>query len=129
MLVCVGGRMTAVLTGVVRILVTWVGVGPSRAAGISFAVAFSVGVIALYRARQEPLAKEPAGVRQLSGGRLVAVRKLAGASRRELHDLGLVAKKGHIAQNRHSVLGAGHIWMRGFVITSRRWRAVCGGAG
>ena len=47
-------------------------------------------MIALYRAWEEPLAKEPAGVYQHSDGRPMLGRKLAGKSQRELHDLGLV---------------------------------------
>ncbi len=129
MLACFSGRRTAAVTGVVWSLVTWAGVGPSRAAGVSFAVALSFGVIALYRAWEGPLAKEPGGLRLRSDGRPVVVRKLPGMSQRELRDLGLLAKKGHFLENGHSVQGAGPAWMRGFVIPSRRWRAVCGGAG
>ena len=47
-------------------------------------------MIALYRAWEEPLAKEPKGVYQHSDGRPLLGRKLAGKSQRELRYLGLV---------------------------------------
>ena len=79
----------AALTGLVWILLTWAGVGPWWATGISFVIGFTVCVIALYRAWEEPLAKEPKGVYKHSDGRPLLGRKLAGKSQRELHDLGL----------------------------------------
>ena len=79
----------AALTGLVWVLVTWAGVGPWAAAGISFVIGFTIRVIALYRAWEEPLAKEPAGVYQHSDGRPMLGRKLAGKSQREMRDLGL----------------------------------------
>ena len=82
----------AALTGLVWILLTWAGVGPWWATGISFIIGFTVRVIALYRAWEEPLAKEPAGVYQHSDGRPLLGRKLAGKSKRELHDLGLTVE-------------------------------------
>jgi len=88
----------AALTGLVWILLTWAGVGPWWAAGISFAVGFTVRVIALYRAWEEPLAKEPAGVYQHSDGRPMLGRKLAGKSDREMRDLGLVVENGQTTQ-------------------------------
>jgi hypothetical protein len=51
-------------------------------------------MIALYRAWEEPLAKEPAGVYQHSDGRPLLGRKLAGKSEREMRDLGLVVENG-----------------------------------
>ena len=88
----------AALTGLVWILLTWAGVGPWLAAGISFVVGFTVRVIALYRAWEEPLAKEPAGVYQHSDGRPMLGRKLAGKSQREMRDLGLVVENGQSTQ-------------------------------
>ena len=84
----------AALTGLIWILVTWAGVGPWWAAGISFVVGFTVRMIALYRGWEEPLAKEPKGVYKHSDGRPLLGRKLAGKSQRELHDLGLVVEDG-----------------------------------
>ena len=84
----------AALTGLIWILLTWAGVGPWWATGISFVVGFTVRVIALYRAWEEPLAKEPAGVYKHSDGRPMLGRKLAGKSQRELQDLGLTVETG-----------------------------------
>ena len=84
----------AALTGLIWILVTWAGVGPWWATGISFVVGFTVRVIALYRGWEEPLAKEPKGVYKHSDGRPLLGRKLAGKSQRELRDLGLVVEDG-----------------------------------
>lgn len=82
----------AALTGLVWILLTWAGVGSWVAAGVSFVVGFSVRLLALYRAWEEPLAQEPAGVYKHDDGRPMLGRKLAGKSQRELHDLGLVVE-------------------------------------
>jgi uncharacterized membrane protein YeiH len=82
----------AALTGLVWILLTWAGLGSWWAAGISFIVGFSIRLLALYRAWEEPLAREPAGVYKHSDGRPMLGRKLAGKSERELHDLGLVVE-------------------------------------
>ncbi len=70
----------ATLTGLIWILVTWAGVGPWWAAGISFVVGFTVHVIALYRSWEEPLAKEPKGVYQHSDGRPLLGGELTGES-------------------------------------------------
>jgi uncharacterized membrane protein YeiH len=80
----------AALTALVWILATEAGAGAWLAIGISFAVGFTVRVIALYRSWEEPLAKEPAGVYKHDDGRPLLGRKLAGKSQRELRDLGLV---------------------------------------
>ena len=67
-------------------------------------VGFTIRVVALYRAWEEPLAKEPAGVYQHSDGRPLLGRKLAGKSQRELRDLGLLVENGQISgthQNEH----------------------------
>lgn len=72
---------TALLTGIVWMLVfrasdnTWV------AAGVAFLVGFSFRLLALYRGWEEPLAKEPDGVYQHSDG-----RPLLAASSRERHN-------------------------------------------
>ena len=88
----------AALTGLVWILLTWAGVNPWWAGGISFVVGFTVRMIALYRGWEEPLAKEPAGVYQHSDGRPMLGRKLAGKSEREMRDLGLVVENGQSTQ-------------------------------
>ena len=84
--------VVAVLTGAVWILVYWAGAGTWVAAGVAFAVGFTVRVAALYRGWEEPLPKEPAGVIVHSDGRPLLGRKLAGKSERELRDLGLLVE-------------------------------------
>ncbi len=79
----------AALTGAVWIVATWAGAGTWLAAGIAFAIGFTVRLIALYRAWEEPLATEPKGVYQHSDGRPLLGRKIAHRSKRELRDLGL----------------------------------------
>jgi uncharacterized membrane protein YeiH len=80
----------AALTGAVWIFATWAGAGTWPAAGIAFAVGFTLRMTALYRAWEEPLASEPTGVYQHSDGRPHLGRKLSHKSQRELRDLGLV---------------------------------------
>ena len=82
----------AALTGLVWVICDAAGLNTLWSAGISFAVGFTVRVIALYRGWEEPLAKEPAGVYQHSDGRPLLGRKIAGKSKRELKDLGLVVE-------------------------------------
>jgi hypothetical protein len=78
------------LTGLIWVICDAAGLNPWWSAGISFVIGFTVRMLALYRGWEEPLAKEPAGVYQHSDGRPLLGRKIAGKSRRELHDLGLV---------------------------------------
>lgn len=59
---------------------------------LAFVIGFVVRVLALYRAWEEPLAKEPEGVYLHSDGRPLLGRKIAGKSQRELRDLGLLAE-------------------------------------
>ena len=80
----------AALTGLVWRLCDAAGMGTWWSVGIAFLVGFVVRTLALYLGWEEPLAKEPAGVYQHSDGRPLLGRKIAGKSRRELHDLGLV---------------------------------------
>ena len=82
----------ALLTGVVWVICDAVGLGTWTSVAISFAVGFTVRVIALYRGWEEPLAKEPKGVYQHSDGRPLLGRKLRGKSVREMSDLGLVVQ-------------------------------------
>jgi len=86
----------AALTGAVWIVATWAGAGTWLAAGIAFAIGFTVRLIALYRAWEEPLANEPAGVYQHSDGRPYLGRKISHKSQRELRDLGLVIDEGQV---------------------------------
>ena len=90
----------AALTALVWILCTQAGLGPWPAALISFAVGFTVRMIALYEAWEEPLASEPRGVYKHSDGRPLLGRKLAGKSQRELRDLGLVVENGETVNNK-----------------------------
>jgi hypothetical protein len=52
----------------------------------------AICMLAVYRAWEEPLAKEPASVYRHDDGRPMLGRKLAGKSVRELRDLGLVVE-------------------------------------
>ena len=85
----------ALLTGLVWVVLYWLIV--QQAGGsiwwptlISFAIGYALRVIALYRAWEEPLAKEPTGVYIHDEGRPMLGRKLAGKSQRELRSLGLL---------------------------------------
>ncbi len=80
---------TAVLTGVVWILVYWAGAGTWWAAGIAFVVGFSFRLVATFLGWEEPMPHEPKGV-VVHKDHVLFGRKLAGKSQRELHDLGLV---------------------------------------
>jgi uncharacterized membrane protein YeiH len=82
----------AALTGLVWILLNAAGLATWPAVLLSFAVGFIVRLLALYRGWEEPLAKEPAGVYQHSDGRPLLGRKIAGKSKRELRDLGLLVE-------------------------------------
>jgi hypothetical protein len=82
----------AALTGLIWVICDAAGLGTGWSAAISFAVGFTVRLLALYRGWEEPLAKEPAGVYQHSDGRPLLGRKIAGKSQRELHDLGLLVE-------------------------------------
>jgi uncharacterized membrane protein YeiH len=83
----------ALLTGAIWLVCYAAGLGTWASAGISFAIGFSLRVIALYRGWEEPLAKEPAGVYQHSDGRPLLGRKLKGKSVREMKDLGLTVSE------------------------------------
>ena len=83
----------AALTGLVWLLCDAAGLNTWWSAAISFVIGFSLRVLALYQGREEPLAKEPAGVYLHSDGRPLLGRKIAGKSQRELHDLGLVVER------------------------------------
>jgi uncharacterized membrane protein YeiH len=80
---------TAALTGLVWIVADGLGASTWLAAGISFFCGYAFRVTALYRAWEEPLAKEPVGVYLHDDGRPMLGRKIKGKSQRELHALGL----------------------------------------
>ncbi len=84
---------TAVLTGFVWLVAYQLGASTALAAGIAFVLGYAFRVTALYRAWEEPLAKEPTGVYVHDDGRPMLGRKLKGKSKRELDYLGLVAHK------------------------------------
>ena len=83
---------TAVLTGVVWIVVYWAGAGTWAAAGVAFAVGYVFRTAALYQGWEEPLPREPKGVVLHDEGRPLLGRKLRGKSRRELRALGLLVE-------------------------------------
>ena len=83
----------ALLTGAIWLVCDAAGLGTWASAGISFAIGFTLRVLALYRGWEEPLAKEPAGVYQHSDGRPLLGRKLKGKSAREMQDLGLTVSE------------------------------------
>jgi uncharacterized membrane protein YeiH len=80
----------AALTGLVWILLDAAGMASWPAILISFVFGFVLRLAALYRGWEEPLATEPAGVYRHSDGRPLLGRKIAGKSRREMRDLGLL---------------------------------------
>ena len=83
---------TALIAGIVWILVYWVGSNTWVALGFAFAIAFTFRVVALYRGWEEPLAKEPDGVVIHGERRPLLGRKLHGKSQQELRDLGLLVE-------------------------------------
>lgn len=80
---------TAVMTGLVWILVYWAGVGTWWAMGVAFAVGFVFRLVALFRGWEEPMPKEPKGV-VVHRDSVLLGRKLSGRSQREMAELGLV---------------------------------------
>jgi uncharacterized membrane protein YeiH len=89
----------ALLTGLVWVVFYWLIVQHGAGSiwwptGIAFVIGFTVRMLALYRAWEEPLATEPAGVYRHDDGRPLLGRKIAGKSQRELRDLGLLVENG-----------------------------------
>jgi uncharacterized membrane protein YeiH len=84
----------ALLTGATWVLADAAGANTWVAAGIAFVVGYTVRVLALYNAWEEPLASEPSGVYKHDEGRPLLGRKLKGKSQRELRDLGLLVENG-----------------------------------
>jgi uncharacterized membrane protein YeiH len=83
----------ALLTGVIWVICAGAGLPTWASAAVSFAIGYTVRMVALYRGWEEPLAKEPAGVYQHSDGRPLLGRKIAHKSQRELKDLGLTIEE------------------------------------
>lgn len=84
--------VTALMTGVVWIITDALGASTWLAAGIAFAFGYTFRVVALYRAWEEPLPKEPVGVYVHDDGRPMLGRKIKGKSQRELRSLGLIVE-------------------------------------
>ena len=84
---------TAVLTGLLWLGVYELGASTGLSAGIAFVFGYAFRVTALYRAWEEPLAKEPTGVYVHDDGRPMLGRKLKGKSKREMDYLGLGVHK------------------------------------
>jgi uncharacterized membrane protein YeiH len=87
----------ALLTGLIWVVLYWAMVQHGGASiwwptVISFAIGYTLRMLALYRGWEEPLAKEPAGVYRHDDGRPLLGRKLRGKSEREMRDLGLVVE-------------------------------------
>lgn len=80
---------TAVGTGLLWIVLDETGVPYWLSVGIAFLFGFTFRVLALYRGWEEPLAKEPMGLKVHPDKRPLLGRKLAGKSREELRMLGL----------------------------------------
>jgi len=80
---------TAVGTGLMWIILDEVGVPYWLSVAIAFLFGFTFRVLALYRGWEEPLAKEPAGLKVHPDKRPLLGRKLAGKSQEELRMLGL----------------------------------------
>jgi hypothetical protein len=78
----------------VWILTFWASDNTWIALGVAFVVGFTVRVLCLWYAWEEPLAKEPTGVYQHSDGRPLLGRKIRGKSQGELRDLGLLVENG-----------------------------------
>ena len=79
----------ALLTGLIWVLCDAAGLNTWVSAAIAFVVGYTVRMLALYFAWEEPLAAEPKGVYLHDDGRPQLGRKLQGKSQRELKMLGL----------------------------------------
>ena len=79
----------ALLTGIIWVICDSAGLPVWASALIAFAVGYTVRVLALYYAWEEPLASEPKGVYRHDDGRPMLGRKLQGKSEREMAYLGL----------------------------------------
>ena len=82
----------ALLTGIIWVICDAVGLNTWASAGIAFAVGYTLRMVALYRAWEEPLAAEPKGTYLHDDGRPLLGRKIKGKSKRELKSLGLTVE-------------------------------------
>ena len=85
---------TALGTGVIWLICDAIGLGTWVCVGIAFVFGYAFRMLALYKAWEEPLAREPKGVYQHDDGRPMLGRKIKGKSVRELRDLGLLVENG-----------------------------------
>ena len=83
---------TALLTGIVWILVYWVGLSTWWAAGIAFAVGFVFRLLAMFYGWEEPMPSEPKGV-VIHKDNVLFGRKLEGKSKEELAEIGLAVEQ------------------------------------
>ena len=86
---------TAIGTGLVWIVLDEMGVPYWISVGIAFLIGFTFRVLALYRGWEEPLAREPKGLKMHADKRPLLGRKLAGKSQEELRMLGLTVDDVH----------------------------------
>jgi len=96
---------TALLTGLVWILVDWAGLNTWWAAGIAFAVGFSFRLLAMFYGWEEPMPNEPKGV-VVHKDNVLFGRKLSGKSMREMADLGLTVDDGEAETPRTATVRA-----------------------
>ena len=82
----------ALLTGIIWVACDAAGLHTWASALIAFIVGYTVRMLALYFAWEEPLAAEPKGVYIHDDGRPPLGRKLKGKSKRELKSLGLTVE-------------------------------------
>lgn len=82
----------ATLAASLWVFVYWLSDNIYLATGIAFLIAYTIRVLALWYAWEEPLAKEPEGAYIHSDGRPMLGRKLHNKSQRELRDLGLLVE-------------------------------------
>ena len=94
----------AMLTGAVWLGCFALGLNTWACAGIALVIGYTLRVIALYRAWEEPMASEPEGVYLHSDGRPMLGRKLKGKSQRERRDLWLLV--GDEPSSDHGVAGS-----------------------
>ena len=83
----------ALLTGIIWVLCDTAGLNTWVSAAIALAAGYTVRVLALYYAWQEPLARGPKGVYVHNDGRPLLGRKLKGKSIREMEALGLTVSE------------------------------------
>jgi uncharacterized membrane protein YeiH len=82
----------ALLTGIIWVICDSLGLNIWASAAIALVIGYTVRMVALYRAWEEPLAKEPKGVYIHDDGRPLLGRKIKGKSKREMASLGLAVE-------------------------------------